>query len=189
MAIYDLYSKRKRIERGQVPDVYQYDKSEQSLKVQIMHIIADAFGDDRYNDVQALYQKVINILCREHGIFELLQYSHLMKSNDHLLQYFLQEKNLEKSFDVVELCFLLIDSFIRDNYSYQAQASPRIDADDAIAELNDRFKEHAFGYKYESGIIIKVSSEYICAQKFLAQIGNSFFRCYEVKSFSWPLIQ
>ena len=42
----------------------------------------------------------------------------------------------------------------------------------------------------DKGKIINLLSEEFsrCAQKFLPQIGNSFFRCYEVKSFSWPLI-
>lgn len=33
--------------------------------------------------------------------------------------------------------------------------------DDAIDELNTRFNQHAIGYRYESGSIIQVDSEYV----------------------------
>ncbi|GAJ00054.1 unnamed protein product, partial [marine sediment metagenome] len=35
------------------------------------------------------------------------------------------------------------------------------DPDDAIEELNDRFKEHEIGYQYVSGTIIPMDSQYI----------------------------
>ena len=48
MAVFDLFSKRQRKARGEVPDVYVYDKLPQELRVQVVHIIQDAFGTDNY---------------------------------------------------------------------------------------------------------------------------------------------
>lgn len=160
MPIFNLYSKRMKVDRGEVPDVYQYNTFEQPLKVQIVHIITDAFGNESHGEVIKLYQEIVGVLCREYGVFELLPNSQRYSPSNHLLNYFLQEKDNEKSFDVIELCFRVIDNHIRDNYYYVTQNQVKIKADDAINELNERFQEHAFGYKYESGIILKITSEY-----------------------------
>jgi len=45
MTIFDLFSKRQKRSRGEVPDVYQYETIPTELRVQIIHIIRDAFGD------------------------------------------------------------------------------------------------------------------------------------------------
>ena len=45
MAIFDLFSKRQRRARGEVPDVYVYDKLPQELRVQIVHIIKEGVID------------------------------------------------------------------------------------------------------------------------------------------------
>lgn len=44
MGIYNLYSKRQRQLRGEIPDVFSYDNIPNSLRVQIVHIIRDAIG-------------------------------------------------------------------------------------------------------------------------------------------------
>lgn len=38
MAVFDLFSKRRKRERGEGPDVYIYDQIPEPLKVQIVHI-------------------------------------------------------------------------------------------------------------------------------------------------------
>jgi hypothetical protein len=48
MGITDLFSKRQRRLNGEIPDVYIYDIFPKPLKVQIIHIIRDALGDDGY---------------------------------------------------------------------------------------------------------------------------------------------
>lgn len=46
MAIFDLFSKRQKSLRGDVPDVYVYDNLPDALRVQIVHIWTDALGND-----------------------------------------------------------------------------------------------------------------------------------------------
>jgi hypothetical protein len=61
----------------------------------------------------------------------------------------------------VELAFQRIDTIIRRSpYNYQSTNETRILPDEAINDLNLRFKEDGFGFRYESGQIIKISSEY-----------------------------
>lgn len=44
MAVFNLYSKRQKILRGEIPDVYKYDEIPYGLRVQIVQIITDAIG-------------------------------------------------------------------------------------------------------------------------------------------------
>ena len=60
--------------------------------------------------------------------------------------------------DAIELSFRVIGDLTRkEHYLGRSDASER--ADDAIAELNARFREHGVGYQYDSGEIIRVDSE------------------------------
>ena len=51
VSIFDLYSKRQKTLRGDMPDVYTYDKLPEALKVQIVHVMTDALGNtEEYHD-------------------------------------------------------------------------------------------------------------------------------------------
>jgi hypothetical protein len=164
MAVFDLFSKRQRRARGEVPDVYVYDVLPNELRVQIVHIIQDAFGAERHgNDyVEKAYEFVKKALCREYGLFELIDHP---KSNAHsVFNFFLNEKNTECALDVVELCFWVIDRYIPQNSTYRYNTENRIAPESAIVELNQRLKEHGVGYQFESGEIIRVDSEFLHAE-------------------------
>lgn len=45
MAIFDLYFKRQRRLKGEVPDVYLYDQMPHALRVQIVHVWDDTLGN------------------------------------------------------------------------------------------------------------------------------------------------
>jgi hypothetical protein len=144
-----------------VPDVYVYDKLPNELRVQIVHIVRDAFGQDRYGYESAAraYEFVNQSLCREYGLFKLIEYP---KSDEQsVFGFFLQEESTERALDVVELCFNVINSVIRDNYEYTSTTDRKIEPDHAVAELNARFKEHGVGYQFESNKIIRVDSEFM----------------------------
>jgi hypothetical protein len=164
MGVMNLFSKRQRRARGEMPDVYVYDALPQALRVQIVHIIRDAFGEDHYRSdhVSKAFDFVNRSLCHEYGVFELIQYA---KSSEHaVLNFFLREENTERALDVIELCFKVIDGFIRDNDTYQYSTTRRSEPDDALSELNERFKEHGVGYAFESGEIIRIDSEFLHAE-------------------------
>lgn len=164
MGVFDLFSKREKRARGEVPDVYVYDKLPQPLRVQIVHIIQDAFGQDHYGSSEAAnaYEFVNKTLCREYGLFELVKYA---KSDaEAVFNFFLQEVSTERALDVVELCFKIITVFIPDSQSYRYNTDRKVEAMDAVAELNERFKEHGIGYQFESNEIIRVDSEFLHAE-------------------------
>lgn len=150
MPIFDLFSKRQKKLRGEVPDVYSYDSIPEPLRVQIVHILRDLLEKFHYGrHVTQTYELVVDILCREYGIFRLpVNYPGMNenKIND-LFNFLIQESDTEKVLDAVELSFKLSDV-----------------TDQEIEELNQRFREHGIGYSFANGEIIRIDSQLIHAE-------------------------
>ena len=165
MKIYEIFSKRQKRIRGEVPDVYQYETIPPELRVQVIHIWRDIWGkkiletgyhdNPCYNAYRA-YKTIHDGLCREYGRFELSEDRGL---DIRVCKFLLNTKETEKVIDVIELSFRLIDQWVRNNPHLFSPL--RISPDDAIRELNNRFHEHGVGYHYEFGRIIKVDSQFI----------------------------
>src|ERR1044071_5539279 len=156
MSITDIFSKRQRKLRGEVPDVYTYDKIPKPLTVQIIHIWTDTLGnhDDcitlsTYYPPFYAYKLIVETLRREYGRFSLISTSQNNREDyfSELRVFLLTEKDTEKILDAVELSFQCIDQRTRDfGYLHRHDASAR--ADSAIEELNARFREHGVGYQF-----------------------------------------
>lgn len=170
MAIFDLFSKRQKALRGDVPDVYTYENLPNALRVQIIHIWSDALGNanDYFNsygcgpNIKAAYKFIVDTLCREYGMFTLptaVEYEERMYLNE-LANYFLQVDDVERQLDIVELSFKYIDRVTR-KYGYLEKQNASESVDESIHELNDRFKEHGIGFHYVDGEIIRIDSELI----------------------------
>jgi len=159
MKIFGLFSKRQKALRGEIPDVYVYDAIPEPLRVQIVHILRDAIGTytyrDSYSQVRKAYKFLYDILCREYGVFDLGE----DRGDEYNLALFnfLLTCEVDRVLDVVEVAFGWIDRVIRDDYSLRLRAS--LAPDEAIEELNSRFREHGVGYQYESGQIVRVDSQ------------------------------
>lgn len=163
MAIFDLFSKRQKKLRGDVPDVYAYDNLPQPLRVQVVHIWTDTLGKgEQYwtGQVKESYELIVNTLCREYGLFKL---PGARDSGDRnfiaeLANFFLQVDDVEKALDAIELSFRVIDRLTRSwEHLHRNDASEC--ADHAISELNNRFKEHGVGFQFVEGEIVRVDSE------------------------------
>ncbi|GAB3938766.1 STM4504/CBY_0614 family protein [Larkinella terrae] len=163
MPIFDLYSKRQKRLRGEVSDVLTYDKIPQSLKVQIVHIISDAIGEDKYlgvHETSKVYEFLHNTIAREYGVFQLREvYGEEYKEK--LLNFLLGTNKTDEILDITELSFKYINNIIRNsNYNYRENVIIKINADDAIHELNVRFKENGIGYSFTNNNIIRIDSTY-----------------------------
>jgi hypothetical protein len=168
VAIFDIFSKRQKKQRGEVPDVYTYTDLPGALRAQIVLIWLDTLGKaEQYytGQVKEAYEFIVNTLCREYGLFRLpgaKDYGDREYIQE-LVNFFLQETNIEKALDAVELSFRIIDRFTRKwDYLNRQQASEVADA--AIEELNSRLKEHGIGYQYSDGEIIRIDSEFVHAE-------------------------
>ena len=168
---YELFSKRQKRIRGEVPDVYQYEIIPSELRVQIVYIWKDIWEEvnDRYDREFGTplhaYESIHKILSRGHSVFRL------GKGNDYdeiVLNFLLHTEETEKVIDVIEVSFRYIDQTVRDNLntfinqrlSYGLKRS-RLSPDEAINELNYQFREHGVGYQYESGQIVKIDSQIV----------------------------
>lgn len=183
MAIIDLFSKRQKKLRGEIPDVYTYDDIPDSLRVQIVHIWKDSIGSnvdyhDKFKRVFQSYKFLVETLCREYGLFQLVTKNRYDNRNymEELINFFLQEEDAEKIIDVIELSFSVVDRLTRE-FSYRKSRNASEIADQSINELNARFLENGVGYQYEAGEIIRVDSQFVHSEvvkptfKLLAQPG------------------
>jgi len=169
MAKFELFSERQKKMSGTTPDVYTYDDIPNSLRVQVVHIWRDALGTEEDYDSRfagegpyAAYKFIAETLCREYGLFVLppaTQYGqrHFLVE---LANFLLREEDPTRVLDAVELSFRYIDVGTRSfEYRLRRDASARADA--AINELNSRFQDHAVGYQYTHGEIVRVDSQFM----------------------------
>ncbi len=167
MAIYELFSKRQRRLRGEVPDVYVYDDLPRELRVQIIHILRDTFGPSERDQFEIpntslnAFNEIHDMLAREYGVFSLGKQRN-EDGWDAVTGFILSSDDHEKIIDAVELCLKFIDLVVRENaYRYEgASQSP----DEAIDELNQRFQEHGIGFQYEAGQVVRIDSRLMHAE-------------------------
>ncbi len=157
--LFDLFSKRRKKERGEFPDVYQYEDIPNSLRVQIVHMLQEAYASDGNwftEEARNTIKEINKILCREYGLFKLA--GKHVEGFDELANFFLQTEDHEKALDVIEITFRFIDNSIRSNPYYYNR---KLNADSLIEELNQRFKESGVGFQYESGELMRVDSQFV----------------------------
>ncbi len=163
MRVRELFSRRQSKLRGEVPEVYTYAELPSQLRAQIVHIITDAFGEDRYphlHDSYEVYEAVHQVLCREFGVFSLTPAN---SNREAVLNFVLRSDAVEQVLDVVEVCFHTMQNAIAGS-DYSTTVDTKIDPNAAVDELNYRFRQHGVGYQFESGEIIRVDSKFLHAE-------------------------
>jgi hypothetical protein len=165
MPIFDIYSKRQKQLRGEVPDVFQYENFPQSFRKQVILILLDALGEEKYPDSESTqaYNMISKILRREYGVFTLSKKSHsgTPVSSD-LFTFLLECNETDKILDVIETSLRIFEGAVEKN---AFRESPIIKQPKAIIEeINHRFYEQGLGYQYESPEIIRVDSKLIHAE-------------------------
>ena len=158
---YELFSKRQQRARGKVPDVYKYDTIPSQLRYQVFYIWQDIFGkrDSDNSDKFKAFQFFYDVLRREYGVPTLGSGNY---PQDKIHDFLIRTKETENVIDIIQLSFQYIDREVRDNpnrFTFR-----KISPDEAINELNDRFREQGVGYQYESGLIVKIDSQIIHAE-------------------------
>ncbi|MFV8870609.1 STM4504/CBY_0614 family protein [Serratia fonticola] len=165
MAIFNLYSKRQQVLNGEINEVYSYDEIPKKLRVQIIHMMNEVIGGcttfslmrlpsykSKRSDVN--YRFICEALRKEYGVFGLVRDapSYFAEIRD----LFLSTDDVMKCLDIIELTFIVINENLREHYSNNPKR-----VDDAINELNLRFKENAVGYQFENGVLMRIDSHYI----------------------------
>jgi hypothetical protein len=160
MPIANLFSKRQKQLRGEVPDVFQYKEFPEAFRVQVVHILRDALGEpDQYNKVMETFQTIHDILAREYGEFYLSEEVRRRDYQTAVFNFFLNCYDYERVLDVIEFTFRVVEIGVRENWQYKQTAKIKMEADEAVKELNLRFLEHGIGYQFEAGKIIRMDSQ------------------------------
>ena len=155
MPVLDIFSKRQKRIRGEVPDVYKYDELLESFRVQVIYIWQEVIGTVN------TYDLIASALCREYGVFRLPSKSRPDNRFEELANFLLQEQDVERVIDAIELSFRILS----DQYHYEGHLSRDLnDIDRAIEELNQRFKEHGIGFQFVDGKVIRVDAEFVHAE-------------------------
>ena len=180
----ELYFKRQQRLRGEFPDTYQYTVFPREFRIQICHILSDVFLDPKHLDMNNVRdnredfngdfsrllkntfkesERIYKLFLREKGRLSLKSESNSVSNKleyQALLEFICTEVNADDFLTIVELIFTVIE-----NQTSKLEFANRRDSNEiakhAIAELNQRFREHGVGYQYENGQIIRVDSEFV----------------------------
>ena len=174
MAISNLFStRRKAAERAGAADVYQYDSISAALRVQLQQIFIDAVGKSyepgaydytmppHNNEAWSYIRKTV---CREHGRHQLTASSQQTAAHD-VIECIGNERSLDVLFDVIEVTLSYLDSHARLLSEYEREGKGIVQRSaDAIYETNHRMRAAGLGYQFESGVLIRVDSQYVHAE-------------------------
>ena len=155
MVVFDIYSKRQKRLRGELPDVYQYDTLPQPFRVQVVHILRDCLGQAGEYFSSKYYERIHEVLAKEYGVFQLHKQGNTVQE---IVFNFVLTTEVEKVLDVIEISFSVTDEVRRAQMSVPGFP---LGPDESVAELNARFREHGIGYQFESeiGKVVRVDSE------------------------------
>lgn len=164
--IYETYSERQQTATGAI-DVYQYEEVPQKLRVQIQQILRDAIGPHYSVDPYLvsspehnpqIWRLIKKILCREFGVHALCG----AQTAGQEVVDFLSICTTAQFIDVVELCVRLIEREIGTWPSFQRESHGIEQApDEALKEINHRFRRNGLGFQFVAGQAIRVDSEFI----------------------------
>ncbi|WP_460158476.1 STM4504/CBY_0614 family protein [Pseudomonas sp. S3_E11] len=173
MAIIDLYSKRQRRSRGEVSDVYTYDRFLSPFRTQLSFMIQDLLGNEndyiRHYQPREAYTEIVGILRKEYGQRSIskIQQREAFSELHHFLQ---EEPDVERCLDAIELCYALGDDMARDQ-SYVGRSNADAHVDECLIELNERFKEAGLGYELLDGRIVRIDSQLLHSEVIKPAIG------------------
>ncbi len=174
LGVFNIFSKRQKKLDNDTVDVYEYESIPSNLKVQAIHIFREVIDTEHYSK-DNIYLEIHKILCKEYGVFTLKEYA--QNNEEAIFDFLLNTKDYQKALDIIELFYRYFYLVLKEKYKDHVTYSKMID--DAIIELNERFKENAIGYSFESAEAIKVDSKFIHSEVVkptLKILNNSLYK-------------
>ena len=157
--MYELLSKRIKNADGE-PEVFTYNSFSQAFRNQVFYILEDVLEPYSTCD-ENLWDIFETNYCREKGL-KGMKYDkqHAGYGKSSIESYFVNSNDAD-FLDTIDYFFYLIDKKLRTikpEYQYDYDADGAIN--DAIAELNYRFKQHNLGYEFANSQIITIDSTF-----------------------------
>lgn len=153
MAIYDIFSLRHK----KPPDVFQYDDLPKKFRVQVTYIWREAIGDENSRVASEYWSSIAGRLAKELGKHRLVDYAGLTGWGQCVA--FVMESPTEDALSLIEIAFRHLHDYLRIHPNPGTLTHP----EDAVSELNARFKLHGIGYEFINGKIVRVDSQYVHA--------------------------
>ena len=157
MRMYELLSNRIRNAVGE-PEVFLYNSFPQPFRNQVFYILEDVLSPYSTFD-ENLWDIFEEQFCREKGL-KGMGYKKPSKGygKSSIEKYFEDSSDID-FLDSIDFFFHLIDKKLRTlkpQYKYDYDADTAVN--DAIMELNYRFKQHNLGYEFIDSQIITIDS-------------------------------
>jgi hypothetical protein len=167
MAFFDLFSRKKRDDEPDSPEVFRYDDIPHQLRIQLLHALDDARKRIYQRTIPAfiaigtegsdIFADACLVLRRELGLGKLVEIRKRVRSmNDTETKdlcdeftVFFEECEPGQVLGAVRVVMGLIEEASRNRLlDHECNAST------VASEVNRRFLEHSVGYQYQSGRII-----------------------------------
>jgi hypothetical protein len=166
-----LYSERQRnAARAGQPEIYIYDELPQPFRWQIIYVWRDALPYHPYeitNPVNVLWNTVEDVYIREKGIDSINQ-----KARGNRYEEYLLHAGTTDALDLIEVTFMVIHFMIGGMDEYKRNSNGiRLGPDEAIAEINRRFRQHDLGYQIVDGLLVRADNEYLHREAMLPALA------------------
>lgn len=160
--MFDLLSKRIKNASGE-PEVYVYDDLPEAFRTQVYYIMGDVINPYCDYDGGDLWNMVHNLFAREKGLKKLGYHEVGWEAyGEHNIEEYLDHSSTADALDFIDYAFNIFDRALRNTkpeYRYDYDSNGKVD--EAIIELNFRFKQHGLGYEFVNGEIIRIDNTII----------------------------
>ncbi len=161
--IYETFSYRNKVsQRGDLPDVYTYTSAPEHLRHQICVALYEGIGRFHVYSGYEMHEiaeaneawKIIDRVCHKE-LYTYLKFTSKSKLDDRYLNY-LMNASIEDFLNAVEIGCRMLEYYRGKN---PGERGAEEKSGDSIDEINKRFEQHAVGYQFENGQIIRVNSK------------------------------
>lgn len=184
----NIYSKRKRAVENP-PSAYRFDLPEE-FRNQVLHIWTNSmgfigseqrgmlsyelsYGNQGADIIYRVYDGINQSVCEERGLTGLPGDGPCRALAD-----WLARADTDTALDIIEVSFQWM-KVAQDDYNFRLFVNPQLEITDAIIKLNQRFQEHAIGYRLEQGRIIRIDSEFLYAEAVEPALRLMYAQGYE----------
>ena len=172
MGFFELRSKREKAhQKAGQEDVFQYDELPDPFRIQVIYIWNESlghwensinlYGTSYGHFPNQLWSHIYKHFAKEKGLFKLVDEGG--NPNTQCCHY-LMRASTEDALDLIEFTFGLIESIGQQIDRGELVYRGLCPAEDAVSELNHRFREHGIGYEFVGGEIVRVDSKYLHAE-------------------------
>lgn len=157
--MYELYSQRIKIQKGE-PDLFIYDSFSSKFRNQLFYIVSDVYDHLEHSYSRESWKYLHDSFARELGVKRLNRFYESYGQEKWGIEGFISEAPEIEILDFIDFTFAVIYNLMK-----QPELIGKPDMighfDQAIRELNHRFKQHSLGYEFIQGEIIRKDNELI----------------------------